>query len=434
MTCRGTLVLSLACALPLACSAAGHLADDAAAAVVAEGAESPWPELAFGELRSERNSVDSARLPIEQRALRELGNRALLPPRSRRGAWQPRLAGALEFDDNLLLAPRDFRSGTALLVSPGLNWQHEGARHRVEVDASLDVAQGVAGDDETSRIDGAAFLGSAIGRVSETVGIEYFGVLLRSHDPAGSTPVGPVVGNTDDQRFSTTYQRHEAGLRWRAGPRTDLTARWIGTLADSRSPDYVRTRSQDVELGAHWQLTPTRRVGLLLRERHAAFDTEPSTRSSAAWVELAQQWGPTWLGKAAVGAARSRDGSGLAVWRASLSKTYARGQWDLSIERDVSVPVGLGRSYELRSASFGTTWRLGHRSQIEVAVIASEYSPLDSVGGFAVRTIRPRLSYTLPFAADLWFNLRYQRIEDRALDTDLRRQGDRVQVTVVKTF
>ncbi|MDO9316061.1 MAG: hypothetical protein Q7T97_16115 [Burkholderiaceae bacterium] len=425
-------MLTLACALPLACGAA-HAADSDSP--VAEPVAPPlWPVLAFGELRTGLNSVESTRVPAEQQPLRELGNRALLPPRASRDPWQSRLAATLEADDNLLLSPTNVRNGTALIVSPGLSWLNEGTRHRIEIDASMDLLQHVQGDYDGSRVDGSAVQGSAIGLPSQTTVVNYFGALLRSHDPAGSTPAGPVPGSTADQRFSTSYQRHELGFGWRTDPRTDLSARWIGTWADSHSPDYVRTQAQDFELGAHWQPTSMQRLGVLLRERRAEFQSQPNGRYTAVWVEGEQQWSPTLYGKAAIGAARGSDGRGLALWRAAVIQTYSRGQWDLAIERDVSAPAGLGRMYEMRSVRLGTSWRVGHRSRFDVSLSVAEFRPLDDPGAFSVRTLRPRLSYTLPFDRQTWLNLRYQGVDDRVLASDLRRQGDRLLVTILRTF
>lgn len=434
---RGELVRTLACALPLACGSAWAANGDEPGDGLRAAPSALPVARPFGDLQTWFNSVESTRVPVEQQPLLEIGNRALMPPRASRDPLQARIAATLEHDDNLLLTPVDRRKGTALIVAPGLNWLQEGPRHRLQVDASVDLLQGVEGDYDASRIDASTVQGSASGNPSETTAVTYYGTLLRSHDPAGSTPVGPVPGSTGDQRFSASYQRHDLGFDWRAGPRTDLSAGWTGIWARSRSPDFVHTEAHDFELAAHWLSTPTQRLGLRWRERRADFESVPSARYEAAWLEAEQQWSPKLLGKVAVGAAQDqRDDGSLTLWRAELTQTLSRGQWGAVIERDVSVPAGLGRMYELRSARLDATWQLGHRSRLDLALLAAEYRPIGAGGRGTgtVRTWRPRLSYTLPFDAQTWFSLRYQGIDDRADLADLRRQGDRWLVTILRTF
>lgn len=427
MTRQATLMLTMACALPLACATSRAAESDAM--------PPPAPSWSFGELRTWHSGIDARRLPVELQPLQEVGNRSLVPPRAERSPWQLRLAGMLEADDNLLLSAQDRRKGTALVLSPGLNWRDEGPRHRVEVDASVDLLRGVEGDYDAERTDAATVQAGALVRSSETTSVNYLGTLLRSHDPAGGTPTAPLPGGTPDQRFKSDFQRHELALGWRSGPRTDVSARWVGTWARSRSPDFVRTEVDSLELGAHWRADALLRLGLLLRGRHADFANRPGQRDHAAWLEAEHQWSPTLFGKAAVGAASPDHGGALVVWRASLSKAFANGQWNLAMERDVSAPAGLGRLYAVRSLRVGAAWRIGERSRLEVSASGSEYRPLDADGGSGtVRTLRPRIAFTHPFDNRTWLSLRAQGVDDRAAEGGQRRQGERLLVTLLRTF
>lgn len=427
MTRHATLMLTVACALPLACTMSR----------AADGATEPppVPSWSFGELRTWHSGIDANRLPVDLQPLREVGNRSLLPPRAARSPWQLRLAGMLEVDDNLLLSPQNRRKGAALVLSPGLNWRDEGPRHRIEVDASVDLLRGVEGDYDASRMDAATVQAGALVRTSETTTLSYLGTLLRSHDPAGVTPIAPLPGGTPDQRFQADYQRHELDLGWRSGPRTDLSARWVGTWARSRSPDFIRTQVDSLELGARWQADALLRLGLLLRGRHAGFADRPDQQDRAAWLEAEHQWSPTLLGKAAIGAASPEHGGARLLWRASLSQAFASGQWDLALERDVSAPAGLGRLYVLRSVRAGAAWRIGERSRLEVSASGSEYRPLEGdSGGGTVRTWRPRIAFTHAFGNRSWLSVRAQGVDDRAAEGGQRRQGERLLVTLLKTF
>jgi hypothetical protein len=399
----------------------------------------PAPPLQFGELRTWANGITTTRVPAELQALREPGNRAMIPPRVDRTPWQARLSAALEADDNLLLATDHRRKGAALIVTPGLNWQQESARHRIEMDASAELLHGVQGDYDAKRLDASTLQASAIARSSETTAVSYFGTLLRSHDPAGNTPAVPVPGGPPDQRFAASYQRHELDAGWRTGPRTDVAARWVGTWASSHAPDYVRTRAHDIELAAHWRYDALLRLGVLLRERRADFEDRPNARPNArygaAWLEAERQWSATLVSRGAIGAAQG-NGPSMTVWRASLTQTYAIGQWDLALERDVTAPAGLGRLYEMRGARIGAALRVGDRGRIEVAWVGAEYRPIGfDPGGFgSVRTLRPRVTGTLPLDARTWLSMRYQGIDDRVVDNSLQRQGDRLLVTLLRTI
>jgi len=428
---HGALILPLACLFGLA----GAPVCAADADTSNEPPPAPVETLPFGELRTWSNGIDSARIPAESQALREPGNRALVPPRVDRSPWQARLSAALEADDNLLLAIDHRRKGAAMIVSPGLNWKQESARHRIEMDASAELLHGVQGDYDAKRVDASTVQASAAFRSSETTTVNYLGTLLRSHDPMGNTPAAPVPGGTPDQRFAASYQRHELDAGWRTGPRTHLAARWVGTWANSRAPDYVGTQGSDVELGAHWRYDALLRLGVLLRERRADFEGRPDARYGAAWLEAERQWSATLISRAAVGTAHGH-GPAMTVWRASLTQTCAIGQWDIALERDVTAPAGLGRLYELRGARIGAALRVGGRGRLEVALVGAEYRPIGiDPGGFGpVRTLRPRITGTLPLDARTWLALRYQGIADRVVDTSVQRRGNRLLVTLSRTI
>jgi len=431
MRLHDALTLHLACLLGLA-GAPVRAADVDAAS---ETPPAPPSTLPFGELRTWANGIASTRVPAELQALREPGNRALIPPRVDRSPWQARLSAALETDNNLLLAIDHRRKGAALIVAPGLNWKQESARHRVEMDASAELLHGVQGDYDAKRLDASTVQASAIFRSTETSSLTYLGTLLRSHDAAGNTPAAPVPGGPPEERYAASYQRHELDAGWRTGPRTDVAARWVGTWANSRAPDYVRTQANDIELGGHWRYDALLRLGVLLRERRADFADRPNARYGAAWLEAERQWSETLTSRAAIGAAKG-NGPSMTVWRASLTQTHARGQWDLALERDVTAPAGLGRLYEMRGARIGATLRVADRGRLEVAWVGAQYRPIGfDPGGFgSVRTLRPRVTGTLPLDARTWLTMRYQGIADRVADSSLQRQGDRLLMTLVRTI
>ena len=395
-----------------------------------ESADAPIGIRAFGEISTWFDRVGDERVPIEQQPLREPGNRALTPPRLRRDGLQPRIAAIVELNDNVLLTAEDRRPGHALIVSPGLNWIERAPRYRVEVDMSIEALKSLSSALDDQSIDAATVQAFATGQPSERTSAVYLGTLLHSHDPGVVLPgLQETVGN---QRFASDFAYHQLGLGWRSTPQTDLETRFIATRARSDVPDFIPTDGQDIEVAARWRPEFGHRIGVRLRDRSARFADRPTLKYRSLWAELESQLSPTLLVTAAVAPTRGTGGDDLILWRLTLLQTFRDGQWEGALEREVTAPGGLGAVYEVRSLRVGASWRIGHSSRLEASVQLARYSSRADADN--LRTLRARLSYSVPLAPQWWFNLRYQGIEDEIEADDFRRRGNRVMATLLWTL
>jgi len=385
----------------------------------------------FGNLSTWFTRVPDERMPIEYRALREPGNHALIPPRSNRDGLEPRLAATLEYNDNLLLTPSKMQQGTALIVAPGMNWLEHGARHSIEIDASVEAIQG-SGNYENigyKTLNAATLQVIASAQPLARASVDYAGNLLYSQEAPGETLLAPSLSN---QLFAVYYQRHQIATGWRADATTEIGARWIGSWASSDNPEFVRTRAQDLELSARTRPSANQRFGLTFRQRSATFAGQPAVRFDSPWLEWEQQWSSTLLTQAAIAPTRGTGGEQLLLWRASLTQTFSDGQWNAAAGYDVNPAGGNGLMYGVHNASLGASWRLLENARLDIALQASRYVPLS--GGDTINTLNPLISFSLPLEARWWLNIRYQGIAQEVPAQDFKVFGNRLMATLVRSF
>jgi hypothetical protein len=462
------LLLALACAgLPGAAQAAQATqatdsepdAPDGSDAALAQPAAAA---VRFGQLPTGASALGEARVPVMAQPLRELGNRTLLPPRASRSPLQARLAVMLDHDNNLLLTPEQRRGANALVLAPGLNWQADSARRRAELDASLELLRGTERAAAATRLDAASLQAQAWWRAAPATTVDYQGQALRSHDAAGSladSAAGPgpgTAGSPTDTRERAQYDllRQTLGLSLMASQRTELAARWTGSWARATDPAFVRTQVQDLELSGHWLATPLQRLGLRLRQRQARFAdsgqaaTDPTAATNpvhqaayqasyqALWLQAEQQLGRRLLASASAGQAQGDGGHRLWLAQAGLRQTWSQGEWSAAAERDVSAPNGLGQFHELRSLRLAAAWQPLPPLRLDAAWQVADYRPLGAQAGSSsssssVRSGRPRLAASWALSASSWCALRYQRVDDQALASGVRRRGDRLLATLL---
>ncbi|MCP5229426.1 hypothetical protein [Accumulibacter sp.] len=432
MTVRAPILLLLACVLHFAAAPLRAAADERADAPLEEREQPPAHLPAFGSLRTWFSAVPIDQIPIELRPLRQSGKQALIPPRSRRDGLTPRVAAALQYDDNLLLTPSNKLRGGAATVAPGLNWLDESARHSIEIDASAE-ALGALGKGydavDYKTLNEATLQAMASARLLPTMSIDYAGLLFYAQEAPGDTLLPPSASN---ELFPTYYQNHQFGGVWQRSHTTEFETRWSGSWERSDNPEFVPTRLQDLELSTRIQTGATQRLGLRLRQRAASFDSQAWQRYNSLWLEWEQQWSPTLLTQASVAPTHGPDADQLSLWRLALTKTARFGQWNVDVGYEISPAGGIGLMYGVYSANLGTSWRLPARAVLDLSVQAARYLALE--GGDPFRTLRPLLSLTVPLEDRWWLRFGYEGTLDEVPAQDYRVVGNRVRATLIRSF
>jgi hypothetical protein len=373
---------------------------------------------------------DPNRVPVVELPAREFGNRSLVPARTRRLGFEPRIGLTGEYTDNVFFTPTDRVGDFVAVASPGLNFRAENDRSSLEGDYSLEGAAYADQSQLTKAVvtqTGFLFWNFASSSTTRVVVAENF---HRFQDPIGQLGPRPQRGRSS----TTTVNDFDAQATSHVSPKVDLRVRLGSVVQRFEDPAAIDNSQTDLEAGALVLTGVRNRAGLKYRHRAVDFRGAPDAWTGTLAIEDEFSFSPLVtlrgvVGSAAIGGAKARRRT---VFGAALVATTREVLWGLSYDQDVRATGGLDALFFGRTATASARWRLASRCYIDGGVSFSTYRSLET-DGLQIKVWEPRLTLTYNVKPAIVVAARYVHTrQDPNVGAGTR--ASRIGITLVSSF
>ncbi len=407
-------------------------------------AENEPTELAyrpFGEARTRYNLLNSDRTPILARPNRAINKNALIPPRTRRQGFIPRLNISEEYNDNILFDSDTVVKDFITRISPGFNFVNLTPRTNFELDYSFESAIYPDNSNLNNAFEAHNLFSSGSFRPTKTTTIVFFDTFFSYKDSAQQIIPGLSPRNRSNENYFNLQLIQELF------PKTELNLTYNQILNQYEDKNTSTSLTHEGRVSFENQFSNQDKAAVHYAYRFINFLSNNarniisgSNNSENAMIHLASvsnthEFSETLILNTEVGVAFTTKPSSSIdiIGNVSLLAPIKNATAEFSYNRDIKTAGGLGSLLEIDTVSANIGAFLWNNLYGRVGLDFSRFKAADGQG-LEFIIIEPTLSLEYKFSKQLQFRLGYNYLYQETTSENIEIDSNRVNLGLIANY
>ena len=395
----------------------------------------------FGEARTRYNLLNADRTPILARPNRAINKNALIPPRTRRQGFIPRLSITEEYNDNIL-----FDSGTKVKdfitrISPGFNFVNLTQRTNLELDYSFESAIYPDNSNLNNAFEAHNVFTSGSFRPTKTTTIVFFDTFFSYKDSAQQIIPGLSPRNrTNENYFSLQFFQEllpkvELNLTYNQILNQYEDKSTSTSLTHEGRISFENQFSNQDKAAAHYTYRFVDFLSNNARTINSSSNNSKNAMIHFASVSNTHEFSETLILNTEIGVAFTTHPSSSTdvVGNVSLIAPIKAATAEISYNRDIKTAGGLGSLLEIDTVSANVGGFLWNDLYGRIGLDFSRFKEADGQG-LEFIILEPVLSLEYKLSKQLQFRLGYNYLYQETTSENIEIDSNRVNLGLIANF